>query len=133
VLEIMIFRIAQTFRGSLHKPFQSKNRRSLKPPASYPAAFSLFPSKQMRKRYLAGPIFTKASQIPHHAPSDSAQNNNIMRAYLRKKQARLWVKLATLGLDQQRPPSRQLQPGDEERLLQTLIAMNSLLARAARI
>lgn len=56
-----------------------------------------------------------------------------MRAYLKNKLSRLWVKLVTLGLNCNQPASCQFQPGDVDGLLQTLIDMNALLARAGRI
>jgi hypothetical protein len=57
-----------------------------------------------------------------------------MRKYLDRQILRLWMWLVTVG--DRRATSAvchlNLKPGDEERLLEALIGMNNVLARAAR-
>ena len=46
--------------------------------------------------------------------------------------SRFWLKFATFGF-RGNGPDYKFRPGDEERLLQALVNMNAVLARAARI
>jgi hypothetical protein len=56
-----------------------------------------------------------------------------MRKYLNRQILRLWIWLMTVGTRRDTVVVCHLTPGDEERLLQALISMNDVLARAARL
>ena len=55
-----------------------------------------------------------------------------MRAYLNRKVTRFWLKLATFHIPFSPELSGRFGPGDEDRLIAALIAMNTAMARAAR-
>jgi hypothetical protein len=56
----------------------------------------------------------------------------VMKEFLDRQSTRLWMWLVTAGTRRNSSIACHFAPGDEERLLQALISMNDVLARAVR-
>ena len=56
----------------------------------------------------------------------------VMRNYLDRQITKFWIWLVTSDVRRDSSVTWQFQPGDEEQLIQSLIRMNDVLARAVR-